>query len=127
MLRWKSKVDLSSNGQKNFICREEKGKVTWAHAAGPGNWWSVLSGWKSGFIAFCCPRAKILVWTDVKEELSLWHKQMFLGRKKGRFSLWLIFTFWEHKDFLQSTLQVPPLNDCPNCNRKNTVYSVTDS
>jgi hypothetical protein len=33
MLRWKSKESLSSKGQKNFICREEKGKVACGHAA----------------------------------------------------------------------------------------------
>jgi hypothetical protein len=35
VLRWKSKVDLSSKGLKSFICREGKGKATWGHAAGP--------------------------------------------------------------------------------------------
>jgi hypothetical protein len=29
MLRWKSKADLSSKGQRSFICREEKGKAAW--------------------------------------------------------------------------------------------------
>jgi hypothetical protein len=28
-LRWKSKADSSSKGQRSFICREEKGKATW--------------------------------------------------------------------------------------------------
>jgi hypothetical protein len=36
-LRWKSKADLSSKGQRSFICRKEKGKATWGHAVGPGN------------------------------------------------------------------------------------------
>jgi hypothetical protein len=37
-LRMKSEVDLTNRGQKDFICREEKKKVAWSHAAGPGDW-----------------------------------------------------------------------------------------
>jgi hypothetical protein len=28
---------LEQQMSESFICREEKGKVTWGHAAGPGN------------------------------------------------------------------------------------------
>jgi hypothetical protein len=58
MLRWKSKADLSSKGQRSFICREEKRKATWGHAPGPGNQWSSGSGWKLGFIAFLLPEGR---------------------------------------------------------------------
>jgi hypothetical protein len=40
-LRLKAEVDSSSRGQKDFICREEKRKVSWVHTIGPGNCWSV--------------------------------------------------------------------------------------
>jgi hypothetical protein len=51
---------LSSKGQKDFICREEKGKAAWGHAVRPRNWWFHGSGWKLGFIVFFnCLRAKV--------------------------------------------------------------------
>jgi hypothetical protein len=43
-LRMKAEADSSSRGQKDFICREEKRKAAWGHAAGPRNWWSLGSG-----------------------------------------------------------------------------------
>jgi hypothetical protein len=36
-LRRKAEVDSSSRGEKDSICREEKTKAAWGHAAGPGN------------------------------------------------------------------------------------------
>jgi hypothetical protein len=48
-LRLKAEADSSSRGQKDFICREEKRKAAWGHAAGPGNQWSHGSGWKLSF------------------------------------------------------------------------------
>jgi hypothetical protein len=36
-VRLKTKVDSSSRGQKDFICREEKRKAAWRHAAGTRN------------------------------------------------------------------------------------------
>jgi hypothetical protein len=58
MLRWKSKVDLSSKGQRSFVYREEKGKVTWGTCS--RTWKPVVSGsdWKSGFIAFLLPEGR---------------------------------------------------------------------
>jgi hypothetical protein len=84
-LRWKSKADLSSKGQKDFICREENGKATWDHAAGPGNWWSAESGWKLGFIAFCVARGWRFWWTMWKEKCLLGVNRCFLGRRRGVF------------------------------------------
>jgi hypothetical protein len=73
-LRLTVEADLSSRGQKDFICREEKRKAAWGHAVGPGNWWFHGSGWKLGFIAFFlyCP----------KMEISLRCKQTFSGKEK---------------------------------------------
>jgi hypothetical protein len=36
-LRMKAQTDSSSRGQKDFICREEKRKAAWRHAAGTRN------------------------------------------------------------------------------------------
>jgi hypothetical protein len=59
-----------------------------------------------GFITFFyCPRAEILAWMDVKGQVCLWCKQMFLGKEKGHFSPWLIDTFWEYVELPQSALQ----------------------
>jgi hypothetical protein len=33
-LRLKAEVDSSNRGEKDFICREEKRKAAWGHAAG---------------------------------------------------------------------------------------------
>jgi hypothetical protein len=59
------------------------------------------SGWKLGFYSlFLLPKGGDVsqVQTDVSWE--------------GEVSPWPIITFW---DLLQSILQVPPLNDHPNC------------
>jgi hypothetical protein len=36
----KEQADSNNRGQKDFICKEEKGKAAWGHAGGPGNQWS---------------------------------------------------------------------------------------
>jgi hypothetical protein len=71
-LSLKSEVDMSSRGQKDF--REEKRKVSWGHAPGPGNPGSCGSSWKLGFYSLflSCPRA----------EMSLWCKQIFPRKEK---------------------------------------------
>jgi hypothetical protein len=74
-------VNSSSKGQKYFICREEKGKSDWGHAAGPRNWWSHGSGWKLGFIAFfVLPKGGDV--SQVKTEISC----------EGKVSPWPIVT-----------------------------------
>jgi hypothetical protein len=72
-VRLKTKVDSSSRGQKDFICREEKRKAAWRHAVGPGYLWSHGSGWKLCFY-------NLLYYP--REEMSLWCKQKFPGRQK---------------------------------------------
>jgi hypothetical protein len=37
---------------------------------------------------------------DVKEEVSPWYEQMFLGKEKGHFSPRLIDTLWEYMGLL---------------------------
>jgi hypothetical protein len=83
MLKWKSKADLSSKGQKSFICREEKGKAPWGRAVGTGNQWSTESGWKLGYIAFYCPRTEILAGRMLKERCLCGVNRCFLGRRRG--------------------------------------------
>jgi hypothetical protein len=87
----KAEVDLSSRGQKYFICREGKRKAAWGHVGGPRDWWSHGSGWKLGFYSlFSLPEVGdvSLVQTDVS-----WEGEVFP---------WPIITFW---DLLQSILQ----------------------
>jgi hypothetical protein len=99
-LRLKAEADSSSRGQKDFICRAEKRKAAWGHAAGSGNWWSYGSGWKLHFTAFFC-----IAWgqiCQVQTDVYNWEGEVFP---------WLIINFW---DLLQSVLQVPPLNDRHN-------------
>jgi hypothetical protein len=87
-LRLKAEADLSSRGQKDIICREEKKKAAWGHAAVPGNRWSRGSGWKLGFHSlFFLPEGGDV--SQVQTEVS-W---------EGEVSPWPIFTFW---DLLQS-------------------------
>jgi hypothetical protein len=38
-LRLKAEVESSSRDQKDFICREEKRKAAWGHAAGGRKQW----------------------------------------------------------------------------------------
>jgi hypothetical protein len=69
------------------------GKAAWGHTAEPGNQWSHGSGWKLGFIAFFyCQGKRCLSGTDIS-----WG---------GEVSPWLIITFSEHMDLLQSALHV---------------------
>jgi hypothetical protein len=55
---------------------------------------------------FYCLRVEILVWMDVEGEMPLCHEQMFLGKGKRHFSLWIIATIWEHVDIQKSDLQM---------------------
>jgi hypothetical protein len=66
--------------------------------------------------------------TDI-EEVSPWCEQMFFGKEEGHFSPWLIDTFCEYIDLLQSALQVPPSMIILTAvrNRDDKVYSVTAS
>jgi hypothetical protein len=76
-LRLKAEADSRSRGPKDFICREEKRKAAWGHAAGPGNWW------------FCGSVGQVINWVFTafffyfpRVDMSLWCKQMFPGKEK---------------------------------------------
>jgi hypothetical protein len=107
MLRWKSKADSISKGQKVLFAEKRKERphgVMQQETSGPlgqvGNWVLQL---------FFCPRVEIFAWTDVEGEVSLWHEQMFLGKEKGRNPPHTIIdTFWKFADLPHATLQVPP-------------------
>jgi hypothetical protein len=86
VLRYKSKVDLSSKGQKSFLCREEKEKAAWGHLAGPGNWWLPGSDWKLGFTAFLITRGwRFWHGQILKEKCLPGVNERFLGRRRGIF------------------------------------------
>jgi hypothetical protein len=65
----KAQADISSRGQKYFICRVERRKTAWEHAEGPRNWWYHRSGWKLGFYRlFVLPNGRDV--SQVQAEVS---------------------------------------------------------
>jgi hypothetical protein len=98
-LRWKSKADSSSKGQKYFICGEEKGKAEWGHAEESGKHWSPVSGWKLSFKACFIAQGQRFWQMDGRGSVSLVQTDV----SWEEVSPWLIVTFW---DLLQSALQL---------------------
>jgi hypothetical protein len=87
-----SKGGLQQQRSEDFICREEKMKAAWGHAAGHGNLWSHWSGWKLDF--YSC----FLV---LPESGDVFQVQTGIFWE-GEVSPWPIITFW---DLMHSALQ----------------------